>query len=324
MRSASIVIPVYNGAATVGACIEACLGQVCGCPVDVIVVDDGSGDATAEVVSRYPVRFLRQANRGPAAARNRGWRAASGDAVCFTDADCVPPPDWVARHLAQYVSPRIGAAGGSYDILNSGSLLAQCIHDEIRYRHARMRREARALGSYNLSVRRQVLEEIGGFDESYPMASAEDNDLSYKIIRKGHLLVFDAAIRVAHHHPEKLSRYLRTQFWHGFWRVKLYRDHPGMTTGDDYSGILDYAQPVIALAVLALLPFSWIGAVAPLTAALVAAEAMLQLPVAVPVMVRTKRLSACALPFITFARAFARGCGMACGAVRSIAARSGA
>jgi hypothetical protein len=87
----SIVVPVYNRAGEIGDCLEALLAQ--NYPtyrLEIIIVDDGSTDGTAEVVSRYPVRLIKQPqNRGQSAARNAGVRAAQGEIVAYIDSDCI-------------------------------------------------------------------------------------------------------------------------------------------------------------------------------------------------------------------------------------------
>src|SRR5689334_9252898 len=97
---ASVVIPARNAARTLPATLAALRGQTY--PADrleVIVVDDGSADATGEVAAAGGARVLRQAPAGPAAARNRGAAAATGEIILFTDADCTPAPTWVERML---------------------------------------------------------------------------------------------------------------------------------------------------------------------------------------------------------------------------------
>jgi glycosyltransferase involved in cell wall biosynthesis len=311
----SIVIPAYNAANTISSCIEACYAQ--DYPGrEVIVVDDGSTDDTEDIVRRHPVRYLRQDNAGPASARNRGWRAATGEVICFTDSDCVPAHDWVSKLVEEYTSKEIGGVGGTYDIVNDHSLLASCVHEEIVQRHLRMPRQVNYLGSFNVSYRRTVLEQIGGFYESYRMASGEDNELAYQVIKRGYRLIFTKDARVAHHHPEHLLRYLKQQFWHGYWRVKIYRRHPGMVRGDSYGGHLDFLQPPLALALLCMLPFSFWGFGATVLLALLLLYLALQLPMALAIVKRTGKMNYLSLAFITFLRGFARGTGMAWGIFR--------
>ncbi|HEY2428771.1 MAG TPA: glycosyltransferase family A protein, partial [Acidimicrobiales bacterium] len=99
----SVVIPTHNRAGMVTETLRALGGQEDAPPFEVIVVDDASTDDTQDVLrllaDGFPVPLiaLRQAtNRGPATARNQGWRSARGDIVCFTDDDCVPQPGWLA------------------------------------------------------------------------------------------------------------------------------------------------------------------------------------------------------------------------------------
>lgn len=254
----SIVIPARNAATTLGACLDACLTQTHpGC--DVVVVDDGSTDGTAAVAESRGARCIAQEPRGPAAARNRGAAATTSDVVAFTDADCVPRPDWVERLIAA-LDDEAGAVGGTYDIANPESMLARMIQAEVALRHRRFGRDVDFLGSYNLAVRREAFEAVGGFDEDFSAASAEDNDLAYRLTAAGWKLRFAPEAVVAHHHPDRLGRYLRTQARHGFWRVRLYAKHPKRASGDRYAGLADLAAPGIALVFLALLlglPLLW-------------------------------------------------------------------
>jgi len=314
MIDASIVIPAYNASKTISKTIEACLAQDHGMDkLEIIVVDDGSADNTKEIVQRYPVKYIYQDKSGPARARNRGWLTAGGETIFFTDSDCIPEKSWVLKTLSDYTSEDIGAVGGSYGIANPESLLADCVYQEIVYRHAKMPKKAKALGSYNLSVRRKALEEVGGYDERYRMASGEDNDLSYKILEKGYYLIFDKDIKVLHYHPTGLIRYLKSQAWHGFWRVKLYMDHPAMAKGDDYSSVIDYIQPSLSLAILGLIPTVFYAPARALLLFLLTLEALLQLPFAIVISKDKKDARYFFLAVVTFLRGFSRGIGMAGG-----------
>ncbi|MCC6155225.1 MAG: glycosyltransferase, partial [Candidatus Hydrogenedentes bacterium] len=225
----SIVIPAHNAAATLGECLAAAINQTY-TDREVIVVDDGSTDATPEIARKFPVVLIQQSKSGPAAARNAGGRIASGDIIAFTDSDCVAHCDWVSR-LVEGFGECVGAVGGTYGIANTGNMLARIIHNEIRSRHARFGYEVDFLGSYNLAVRREVFNALNGFDENFTAASGEDNDLSYRIQDAGYALRYAPAAVVDHYHPERVVPYLRAQMRHGFWRMKLYAKHPRRSGG---------------------------------------------------------------------------------------------
>lgn len=246
----SVVVPCFNSARYIERTLDALQRlESGGHELELVLVDDGSTDDTAERISRRGVTLIRQPNRGPAAARNTGWRRAGGEVICFTDADCIPPPGWVAGMVDGLEAADVGAVAGSYAAANGERPLARLIQAEIAFRHRRMPAFVRAGGTYNLAVRRTVLEQVGGFDESFPTASAEDNDLSYRIRHAGYRIAFRPGCRVAHHHPERIGGYLRTQSIHGFWRSRLHRKHPAFVSGDDYTRPRDMLDVALALVI---------------------------------------------------------------------------
>jgi cellulose synthase/poly-beta-1,6-N-acetylglucosamine synthase-like glycosyltransferase len=171
----------------------------------------------------------------------------------------------------------------------------------------------RFLGSFNVGFPRKVLEEVGGFHEEYRHASGEDNDLSYRIRKRGYRLLFEPRARVAHMHPERLGSYLREQARHGYWRMKLYRDHPERMGGDDYSGPADFVEPPAALAALLLLPWTGITWVRGIFHGVLL---LLLLTAFVPTVaiVRATGVGSHALLLgVRFLRSFARAIGMALG-----------
>lgn len=245
----SIIIPAYNAAGTLRECLAACLQQEAPAK-EIIVVDDGSTDDTARIAENTPgVRCVRQTNRGPAAARNRGAREATGALLVFTDADCVPHGDWL-KELAAAFTPKTTAAGGTYGIANPQFRLARLVYEEILWRHERLEEEVDFLGSFNVAYRKEAFETVGGFDECFRHASGEDNDLAYRLRDAGASLRFVPGAIVDHYHPTRLLPYLRTQRRHGYWRVKLYFKHAGRVRGDQYAGLRELMAPGLALALL--------------------------------------------------------------------------
>lgn len=250
MQRVSIIIPAFNAEKTLAQCLEACRRQTYS-DVQIIVVDDGSTDNTCSIAQRFGIHCLSQENQGPAAARNRGASEACGDILAFTDADCVPAADWIERLLEGF-GEGIVAVGGTYGIVNSGSSLARIIHEEIQMRHEKFGEDVDFVGSFNMAVLAASFREVGGFDACFPAASAEDNDLSYRLLDAGGKLCFRRNAVVAHHHPSRLWSYLRTQARHGYWRMKLYAKHPARArSGDRYAGRFDLLGPPVAFVMLA-------------------------------------------------------------------------
>lgn len=312
---ASVVIPAYNAAATLSACVEACLAQT-HVPVEVIVVDDGSTDATAAIAERAGARCIRQKNAGPAAARNRGAKEAVGEIVVFTDSDCIPQGEWLERLLAGFSRETVWAVGGTYAIANPASRLARVIHAEILARHARFGEEVDFLGSFNVAYRRERFFDVGGFDTTFIMASGEDNDLAYRLQDAGGILAFSRGAAVAHVHPERLGRYLRTQARHGYWRMKLYAKHRGRArSGDRYAGIGELLGVPWSLGLCMLLPGAGVGALLGVFWA-PAAYAVLWAPLLAGYAARASRLPGVSLAErlfympLAFPRDLARGAGM--------------
>ncbi len=247
-QSISVVVPAFNCESSIQKTLTAINQQTYKGRREVIVVDDGSTDKTAAVVQSFPsITYLYQKNAGPASARNRGARAATADFIFFTDSDCLPQPNWIEKTMQGFSSDAIAVVAGSYGIANPENLLARGIHAEILFRHQTLMPDyVKSFGSYNFCIRKKVFEAVGGFNESYPHASGEDNDLSYRILNAGYRIFFKKDSLVDHYHPTVFKKYMREQFRHGFWRVKMYADHPHMAQGDDYTFWKDICEIPLA------------------------------------------------------------------------------
>jgi len=312
----SVVIPAYNARSTIGQAVAQSFAQAReSLEVEVIVVDDGSDDDTAKLAESAGAKVIRQENAGPAAARNQGWKAATGQVICFTDSDCVPTAGWLENLLAGFTDMQVGAVAGSYEIANASSWLAQWVHQEIMERHKRMPPFVRAFGSYNVAIPRYVLQATGGFDPKYRRASGEDNDLSYKIIKKDWRIAFRPQAKVAHYHPERVWKYLKEQYRHGFWRAKLYQDHPDMIGGDDYTRLRDRLEPIFVVGILAcamLAVFGIIGSNWPLLV-LLGAYTAIHLSWPISWWLGEGRIGGLPFAGVTFLRGFARTAGLCMG-----------
>ncbi len=234
----SVIIPAYNAAVTLEPCLAALLAQ--SYPRDgyeIIVADDGSTDNTADLAARFSeVRLIRSEHHGAAAARNRGARAASGELLLFTDADCEPTARWIETLCAAFTDPRVVGAKGTYRT-RQRELIARFVQLEYEEKYARMRRAATIdfIDTYSAAYRRDVFLANHGFDESFPTASVEDQEFSFRLAEQGHAMVFAPDAVVYHQHAATLGAYARRKFRIGYWKVLVHRRHPGKMFQDTHT-----------------------------------------------------------------------------------------
>lgn len=302
----SIIIPTYNSASTLGQTIEACLAQ--DYPKDkreIIVVDDGSEDNTKTLVENFPVRYIYQERNGPASARNNGWRNSKGEALCFIDADCIPYKDWITK-LAQHCNKNdLGAVAGSYSVEGSEYLFDKFVHHEIKCRHSMMPEFVNSFGTYNVLIKRSVMEELNGFDSLYWHASGEDSDLSYRIIKAGHRIYFEKKALVTHSNILKFWKYIVVQFRHGYWRMKLYKKNSSMIIKDQYGYWKDFAEVFLVMALILNLLLNFKDKIF-MSNILISCLFTIQIPLSLKVSLEQKDIRYLIFPFVTFTRAFAR------------------
>ncbi|HJW68546.1 MAG TPA: glycosyltransferase [Candidatus Binatia bacterium] len=198
----SVIVPVFNGEATIRTCLEALLAQ--DWPreaLELIVVDNRSTDATQAVVAEYPVRLLEEHRvQSSYAARNRGVAASHGDLLAFTDADCVPDPGWVRALAGAFEDHRVGLAAGPIEAWRADRLVE-------RYQAVCALRAERAVRhpvlpfaqTANAACTRVVFDAVGGFDAACIFGG--DLDFCWRVQRStGLRLAYEAAAVVRHRH----------------------------------------------------------------------------------------------------------------------------
>jgi len=233
----SVIIPTYNSEKTIGNCVEALMQQDYKGKYEVIVIDDGSKDETADAAEELGAIVLKQKNYGPAKARNLGANNAKGEILVFTDADCIPEKNWLSEMIKPFENPKVVGVQGAYKTKQK-SITARFNQIEIEERYDRMKRKSETLdwiGSYSAGYRKKDYLEVGGFDESFPKASGEDPELSYKLAKIGKKLVFNSKAIVYHLHPENLIEYLKIKYFRAFYRVNLYSKHKDKIVKDSYT-----------------------------------------------------------------------------------------
>jgi GT2 family glycosyltransferase len=219
--SLSVVVPVRNG----GRDFERCLRRLRDSDLadfELIVVDDGSTDASAAVAERagaIVVRFDRP--QGPAAARNRGAREASAPLIFFLDADVAVHPPTLGRALARFAAdPGLSALFGSYDdhpqapgiVSQYRNLLHHFVHQQGDFRDDI--RPAHTFWTGCGLMRREVFLAFGGFDPRlYPRPAIEDIELGYRLTSAGHRIVLARDVQATHMKRWSLAEMVRTDIF---------------------------------------------------------------------------------------------------------------
>ena len=256
-----MIVPARDAAGTVVDTVRALLAQDPP-PLEVIVVDDGSRDATGEAAREAGATLvLRAAGAGPARARNLGLREARGELIVFTDADCTPRPGFLRALLRPFADPAVAGVKGAY-LSEQRSLTARFVQLEYEERYRRMARRSSIdfVDTYAAAYRRAALVEAGGFDERYPFPSTEDQELSFRLVERGARLVFAPEARVVHLHAATLPAYARKKARIGYWKVATLRRHPGKAVDDAHTPGTLKAQLLLAPLAVAGLPLLAAGA----------------------------------------------------------------
>lgn len=214
----SVVIAAHNAEATLARCLDA-VTTLNHPSYELIVVDDGSTDATLEVCKAYSdVRVIQMPPGGPARARNIGIGLARGVIVAFTDSDCVPDRSWLREIEKCFASPEVAGVGGDQVSPSDETPFGRevqgffkCIGfltDYIKTSTTLIETEHNP--SCNAAYRKKVLEEVKGFDES--LWPGEDLDLDIRLRSRGYKLLYNPAAKVAHYRPRTyrhLARMMR-------------------------------------------------------------------------------------------------------------------
>jgi len=257
----SIIIPARNAEDSIPECLRAVLAQEnLEHELEVILVDDGSTDKTAELAESLGVRVIRQANAGPAAARNAGARLARGEIIAFTDADCAPASDWLQHLTAPFSSPDIVAAKGAYRT-DQRSHVARFVQQEYESKYARLaqQRFIDFIDTYSAAYRRDVFLENGGFDTAFPVPSVEDQEFSFRLARKGYRMVFVPRAIVFHQHDQNWVEYAKRKYNIGYWKAFMLRWLPEKFLSDSHTpASLRWQIGLLGAAgILALLGLIW-------------------------------------------------------------------
>ena len=223
----SVVICAYNAERTMEACLKS-LRELDYPNYEVVIVDDGSRDRTAEISARYPeFRLIRQPNKGLSVARNVGMTAARGEIIAYTDSDCVVDPHWLRLMVGAMTANGFDACGGPNYAPHEAGRIEACVSASPGAPCHVLTAEDRAehLAGCNMVFRKAVLQQIGGFDPQFT-AAGDDVDICWRALDAGFTLGFCPAAFVWHFRRNTVKAYYNQQRGYGKAEAMLYLKYP--------------------------------------------------------------------------------------------------
>ncbi len=222
----SVVVCSCNGQATLRDCFDG-LTQLDYPNYEVIVVNDGSTDATSEIAREYPFQLVNTGNCGLSSARNTGLAAATGEIVAYIDDDARPDRDWLTYLAHTFRTTRHAGVGGPNIAPPGDSPIADCVANAPGGPvHVLLSdSEAEHIPGCNMAFRRECLEAVGGFDAQF-RAAGDDVDVCWRVQEQGWTLGFSPAAMVWHHRRASVRAYWRQQRGYGKAEALLERKWP--------------------------------------------------------------------------------------------------
>jgi cellulose synthase/poly-beta-1,6-N-acetylglucosamine synthase-like glycosyltransferase len=234
----SVIVPTYRRDDLLNRCLAALLPQeFAPAAYEVIVCDDAASEATRHVVETWAarscisVRYLPICGtRGPAAARNSGWRAARGTIIAFTDDDCIPQPGWLRAGVRAFAACDRAPSPEHEGVVMGicGRIIVPLRPTPTDYERDAAGLESAEFATANCFYRRDALEDVGGFDERFTAAWREDADLLFTLIERGYRCgcAPDAVVV----HPVRPARWGVSiqQQRKSMFNALLYKKHPAL------------------------------------------------------------------------------------------------
>jgi glycosyltransferase involved in cell wall biosynthesis len=305
----SFLMPAFNAEHTLEKAVYSIMDQKTADDKEVIIIDDGSGDATLQVAQKCAVAFasvsvFTKPNGGEASALNYGLQKASGEFIALVEADVELKTGWLDNIMAQFDDSSVFGAGGTLITSREESWIARIAGYEVEQKFASKERYPRHITSANALYRTRAFTEAGVFNENLINASL-DSDFNNRLIMRGHKLAYVRDAVAFHHYKSTFTGYLARNY--SYARYRMYVNNAILYPAD-FRLAIDVFLSGVFLCSLLLVPVT-----IKIPAALLILLFLLQVPMTIKLFLLKKDLVLFVYPFVAIVKNFVAVAGLIVG-----------
>ncbi len=251
----TILIPIKNVAKYIKECLDALLNQ--DYPTDryeIWLLDNHSDDGTLDIVAKYTqdkIKVIQVGVDSPPIKYNKVLPQIKSEIVGLVDGDANVDREWLKKTIEPLAESKVAGACGTILTANKNKLIPRIIGYELQDRYEKMPREIKRAATMHIVYKKNVIEEIGGFNEK--LKTGYDAEIGHRINNAGYKIIFVPEARVWHNHRETLWAFLKQQYEYGKFAIIRYFKLPKMFRGDNVASFWMISQPLFYVAFLFLL-----------------------------------------------------------------------
>ncbi len=249
-NSISAIVTVYNKQDTIAKTLESLLSQTTKFK-EIIVIDDGSVDNSAEIVKKFAdehknIKYIFQINQGVSKSLNAGLRMTNTDLVAVLDGDVSFDEGWLSKLMPYFENEEIAAVSGLTKTMNPKNIWAALSGYNVEYRQSKIKGEfIDHLSTTNVIYRKPILDKIGLFDPKFRYG--QDNEVSYRILVAGYKLILSKKTFCLHFWPESFMGFMKQRMHGALARAMLIKKYPKRLTGDKVSSLRYFLELPLGL-----------------------------------------------------------------------------